>query len=211
MSHRWKESSLPITSLECLDKAVRKIGSWSQQPNEVRNAGDTLMQLSKAQGAAERVKVLQGAASALRARLQGAPRKLPSTIHVNVDGAAVALHLEGSRYVAGGEDNRPSQVAAQAAVSRLNAAYREAVDAVSGELKNIESRLAEAQDDLALVQEYSARRDLLLAEQQELATSQEDLKARRAEHIKARAKELGYVVREVKVGNAIQLNLVRRV
>lgn len=211
MSHRWKESSLPITSLECLDKAVRKIGSWSQQPNEVRNAGDTLMQLSKAQGAAERVKVLQGAASALRARLQGAPRKLPSTIHVNVDGVAVALRLDGSRYVAGGEDNRPSQVAAQAAVSRLNAAYREAVDAVSGELKSIESRLAEAQDDLALVQEYSARRDLLLAEQQELATSQEDLKARRAEHIKARAKELGYVVREVKVGNAIQLNLVRRV
>lgn len=211
MSHRWKESSLPITSLECLDKAVRNIGSWSQRPHEVTNAGDTLMHLSKAQGAAERVKILQGAASALRARLQGAPRSLPSMIHVNVDGVVVALHLEGSRYVAGGEDNHPGHAAARAAVSRLNAAYREAVDAVSSELRDVESRLAEARDDLTLLDEYSARRDLLLAEQQELADSQEELKARRAEHIKAKAKELGYVVREVKVGNAIQLNLVRRV
>ncbi len=145
----------------------------------------------------------------LRQRAQSG--RLPQNLSIEVDGHPLSLTLSAGRYTISGYDNEPKRQAARTALRRLSEAYAEAVAELNRQLSQAEERLNDAQADAASLQEFELDRERLRAEKEALEVAQSSLKKTRVEEITAKAKALGYSIREVKVGNAVQLNLVRRV
>ena len=209
MSYRWKEQTVPMVSLYCLNTAIKKIGRWQRTPQELAAHNESLEKLESATSSAERVAAMNQIVGSLRQRAQSG--RLPQSLSIEVDGHPLDLTLSSGRYTISGYDSEPKRQAAQSALRRLSEAYADAVTELSDQLCRAESRLAGAQTDAASLREFELDRKRLQAEKEALEVAENSLKKTRVEEITAKAKALGYSIREVKVGNTVQLNLVRRV
>lgn len=209
MSYRWKEQTIPMVSLYCLNTAIKKVGRWQRAPQELLAHNESLEKLESASSSEERVAAMTQMVGSLRQRAQSG--QLPQSLSIEVDGHPLNLTLSAGRYTISGEDNRPARDTARSALKKLSEAYSEAVAALNDQLNRAEGRLEEAQADAASLREFELDRERLQAEKEALEVAQASLKKTRVEEITVKAKALGYSIREVKVGNAVQLNLVRRV
>lgn len=209
MSYRWKEQTVPMVSLHCLNTAIRKVGSWAHEPQELRAHNSGMAKLKAAQTSEQRALAIREIVAALRNQIDSGT--LPHSLSIEIDGRPLKMTLQAGRYVISGEDNRLMREVARTALKRLSDAYGEAVASLRGEISKAEAQLDDARADAASVQEFNLERERLQAEKLALENAQDSLKKSRAEEITVKAKALGYSIREVKVGNAVQLNLVRRV